>query len=52
VQLNLEHIASLIQKRKNPIIKNMDSKNGKKFEALIILKEDLTTSFEFPVRRK
>lgn len=47
VQLSVEHIASLIINRKTPLIKNMKSKSGKKFEAYIILNENLVSSFEF-----
>ena len=47
VQLSINNITSLITKGKTPLIKNMQSKNGKKFHAYIILKEDLSTSFEF-----
>lgn len=46
-QLSISHITSLLRKRKTPLIKNMKSKNGKKFDAHIILKEDFSTSFEF-----
>lgn len=48
VQLSIDHISSLITKRKTPLIKNMKSKSGKKFEAYIILNENLVTTFEFP----
>lgn len=48
VQLTIDHITSLITTGKTPLIKNMKSKNGKKFDAFIILKDDYTTSFEFP----
>jgi DNA topoisomerase-3 len=50
VQLSIDHITSLITKGKTPLIKNMKSKNGKKFDAFIILKEDHTTAFEFENR--
>lgn len=48
IQLSINHITSLITTGKTPLIKNMKSKNGKKFDAFIILKDDYTTSFEFP----
>lgn len=47
IQLSINHITSLIKTRKTPLIKNMKSKNGKKFDARLVLKEDLSTSFEF-----
>jgi DNA topoisomerase-3 len=47
IQLSISHIIALLMTRKTPLIKNMNSKNGKKFDAYIILKEDLSTSFEF-----
>jgi DNA topoisomerase-3 len=48
VQLSVEHFISLINKGKTPLIKNMKAKNGKKFSAYIVLKEDHKTIFEFP----
>ncbi|WP_159476406.1 type IA DNA topoisomerase [Chryseobacterium sp. 18068] len=48
VQLNIEHIISLINNGKTPLIKNMKAKNGKKFSAYIVLKDDHKTIFEFP----
>lgn len=47
VQLSIDHITSLITKGKTPLIKNMKSKNGKKFEAYILLMDDFSTTFEF-----
>lgn len=47
IQLSINYITSLIKTGKTPLIKNMNSKNGKKFDAHLILKEDFTTSFEF-----
>ena len=47
VQLSINDITSLIKKRKTPLIKSMKSKNGKKFQAYIILKNDTTTGFQF-----
>jgi len=48
IPLSINHITSLITTGKTPLIKNMKSKNGKKFDAFIILKDDHTKSFEFP----
>lgn len=48
IQLSIEHIASLIDSGKTPLIKNMKAKNGKKFSAYIVLKDDHKTIFEFP----
>jgi len=50
VQLSLQDIAALITERKTPLIKNMKAKNGKKFSAVLILKDDQKTAFEFPER--
>lgn len=47
IQLSIDQITSLITTEKTPLIKNLKSKNGKKFEAFIILKDDYTTAFEF-----
>lgn len=49
VQLSIEQITALINDRKTPLIKNMKAKNGKKFSAYIVLKDDHKTIFEFPV---
>lgn len=48
VQLSLQQIISLINDRKTPLIKNMKAKNGKKFSAYLVLKDDHKTIFEFP----
>lgn len=48
VQLSLQQITSLINNRKTPLIKNMKAKNGKKFSAYLVLKDDQKTIFEFP----
>jgi DNA topoisomerase-3 len=48
IQLSIEQITSLIKNRKTQLIKNMKAKNGKKFSAYIVLKEDHQTIFEFP----
>jgi len=48
VQLSIDQITALINDRKTPLIKNMKAKNGKKFSAYIVLKDDHKTVFEFP----
>lgn len=48
VKLSVEHITSLINNKRTPLIKNMKAKNGKKFSAYIVLKEDHKNRFEFP----
>ena len=48
VQLSIQQITSLINNGKTPLIKNMKAKNGKKFSAYIVLKEDYKSIFEFP----
>ena len=48
VQLSINHITSLITTGKTPLIKNMKSKNGKKFDAFLVLTDECETSFEFP----
>ncbi|MCD9855784.1 DNA topoisomerase 3 [Epilithonimonas sp. JDS] len=48
VQLSTQEITSLINNRKTTLIKNMKAKNGKKFSAYIVLKEDHQAIFEFP----
>lgn len=47
VQLSIQHITSLINNKRTPLIKNMKTKNGKKFSAYIVLKDDHKTIFEF-----
>ncbi|MBT2621866.1 type IA DNA topoisomerase [Chryseobacterium sp. ISL-6] len=47
VQLSITDIESLLSKGKTSLIKGMKSKNGNKFDALIVLKENAETSFEF-----
>lgn len=48
VQLSINHITSLITTEKTPLIKNMKSKNGKKFDAFLVLTDQCETIFEFP----
>lgn len=50
IQLSIEHITSLVTIGKTSLIKNMKSKNGKRFDAFITLKNDFSTSFEFESR--
>lgn len=47
VQLSIEQITSLIINGKTPLITNMKAKNGKKFNAFIVLKDDHGTAFKF-----
>ena len=47
VHLTTEHITLLVIKGKTPLIKNMKSKSGKKFDAFLVLSDDLKISFEF-----
>lgn len=51
VQLSLSGITALITNRRTPLIKNMKAKNGKKFNAYLLLKDDHTTAFDFPDAR-
>jgi DNA topoisomerase-3 len=46
IQLSIEHISALINNGKTPLIKNMKAKNGKKFNAFIVLKDDHGTVFK------
>jgi len=47
VQLSSKDLTLLLTQNKTSLIKNMKSKNGKKFDAFITLKNDFSTSFEF-----
>ncbi|REC42025.1 type IA DNA topoisomerase [Chryseobacterium sp. 5_R23647] len=47
VQLSIKDLTLLLTQNKTPLIKNMKSRNGKKFNAYILLKEDFHTDFEF-----
>jgi len=47
VPLSIDHITSLVTKGKTPLIKNMKSKNGKKFSAFIVLQADQKPIFGF-----
>ena len=46
--LSLEHITTLIQEGKTPLIKGLKSKAGKTFDAYIALDTEQKTVFEFP----
>lgn len=52
VKLDNEHITSLVTNGKTSLIKNMKRKSGKKFDAYVLLKDDLSTMFEFPSSNK
>lgn len=47
VQLTIQDLTLLLTQNKTSLIKNMKSKNGKKFDAYVVLKGDLSTAFEF-----
>ncbi|MBW7674196.1 DNA topoisomerase 3 [Chryseobacterium chendengshani] len=47
VRLSIEHITALINNKRTSLIKNMKAKNGKRFSAYIVLKDDHKTIFEF-----
>jgi DNA topoisomerase-3 len=47
IQLSIKDLTLLLTQNKTSLIKNMKSKNGKKFDAIIVLKDDLQTAFEF-----
>ncbi|MGG7437377.1 DNA topoisomerase 3 [Chryseobacterium arthrosphaerae] len=47
VQLSTKDLILLLTQNKTSLIKNMKSKNGKKFDAYLILKDDFSTSFGF-----
>ncbi|OJZ04814.1 type IA DNA topoisomerase [Sphingobacterium sp. 40-24] len=47
VQLSLNEVENLVNKRMTSLIKGMKSKAGKKFDARIVLKDNSETSFEF-----
>lgn len=47
VQLSISDIESLVSSGKTPLIKTMQSKSGKKFEAYITLNNKAESSFEF-----
>jgi len=47
VQISISDIENLVNKGKTSLIKGMNSKAGKKFEAYIVLNEQAGSSFEF-----
>ncbi|WBV56443.1 DNA topoisomerase 3 [Chryseobacterium daecheongense] len=47
VQLSIKDLTLLLTQNKTSLIKNMKSKNGKKFDAYICLQDDYSTTFEF-----
>jgi len=50
IQPSIKDLTLLLTQNKTSLIKNMKSKNGKKFDAFITLKNDFNTSFEFRSR--
>lgn len=42
----------ILEKKKSDLIKGFQSKQGKSFDAYIVLKDDNTVGFEFPPRKK
>jgi len=48
VQLTIQDLTLLLTQGKTSLIKNMKSKNGKKFDAFIVIQEDHKTIFDFP----
>lgn len=50
--LSEDNIRDLIASRRTPILKGLTSKAGKKFNARLVLREDVTTSFEFEQKKK
>jgi len=47
VQISISDIENLVNKGKTSLIKGMNSKAGKKFDAYIVLNEEAKSSFEF-----
>ncbi|KAA2222931.1 type IA DNA topoisomerase [Chryseobacterium sediminis] len=47
IQLSIKDLTLLLTQNKTSLIKGMKNKNGKKFDAFIILKNDFSASFEF-----
>lgn len=52
IQLNLVDLEALIIKGKTSLLKGMNSKSGKKFDAFIVMDEGGVTSFIFPQKKK
>lgn len=51
-KLNESNVKELIENRKTALIKGFKSSQGRVFDAYVVLKEDNTTGFEFPSRKK
>ncbi|MVZ63753.1 type IA DNA topoisomerase [Sphingobacterium humi] len=52
VQLSMADITSLVSKGRTPLIKDMKSKAGKKFDACIVLNEQAESTFEFEKKNR
>lgn len=50
--LSEDDVKAILSKGKSPLIKGMKSRAKKEFDAYIVLKEDGSTGFEFPVKKK
>lgn len=51
VQINIADIESLVTKGRTSLIKGMESKSGKKFDAYIVLNEKTITYFDFTKKK-
>ena len=52
IHLSEDNIRDLISSGRTPILKELTSKAGKKFNARLVLKDDYTTTFEFEQNKK
>ena len=52
ILLSEDNIRDLISSGRTPILKELTSKAGKKFNARLVLKDDYTTTFEFEQNKK
>ena len=52
IHLSEDNIRDLISSGRTPILKELTSKAGKKFNARLVLKNDYTTTFEFEQNKK
>ena len=50
--LSEDNIQELLTTGRTPVLKNLTSKAGKKFNARLVLKDDYTTTFEFEQNKK
>ena len=50
--LSEDNIQELLTTGRTPVLKNLTSKAGKKFNARLVLKDDYTTTFEFDQNKK